>query len=121
MLFKDLQGLDGIDKLNECVPLVNSIFADKELMESIKDMSWVEAATPIYKKYSDEINKIMEILEEKPESAVEIINTTARIIMEIFKDKDIAAFFTLSCESMKSAISVMASTKEGQSKGSSDM
>lgn len=120
MLFKDLKGLDGVDKLSECVQYVDSIFSDTELVKSIKESTWVVAATQVYKTHTDDVNKLLEILEEKPETSAEIITTTAKMLVEMFKDKDICAFFMLSCESMNSAISAMESTKGEQSADLSD-
>ena len=120
MLFSELKGLEGIDKLNDCVPYVENILADNKLFDMISksEMTWIEAATPIYKAHPDDIAAIMEILEEKPEKAVDIISTTAKIMIEIFKDEEVRSFFMYSCRSMISTISAMANTKEEPSKAS---
>ena len=117
MLFSELKGLEGIDKLNECVPYVENILSDKELLDKISksEMTWIEAATPIYKEHSGDILNIMEILEEKPEKAVDILSTTAKIMIEIFKDEEVRSFFMYSCKSMISTVSAMANTKDEQS------
>ena len=118
MLFSELKGLEGIDKLNECVPYVENILAANELISMVSDNTWIEAATPIYKKHSADIDKIMEILEEKPEKAVDIISTTAKLMIEIFKDEEVRSFFMNSCKSMISTISAMVNTEAEQSKDS---
>lgn len=117
MLFKDLQGLDGIDKLNECVPLVDEIFADKELCEKIKTIPTLQAAAHIYKAHSKAIDTIMNILGEKPEnnSTIATIAATSRIISSIYSDEETLAFFTVACPSLKSMILPMANTEDEQS------
>lgn len=118
MRFADLKGIDGIDKLNDCVPYVEEIFSDKELFESIKNMTWVQAATPIYKQHKESIEKIMEILEEEPQNSAETIVATTNIISGIRGDKDTLAFFTASCESLRSMLLPMVNTEGEQSKDS---
>lgn len=120
MLFKDLKGIEGIDKLNECIPYVEEIIGDTALFEdcSKKEMSWLQAATPVYKKHRDSITKLMEILDEKPESAMDIIATTARIIAGIMADEETKSFFILSSTSLRSAMRAMVTTEGEQSKDS---
>lgn len=104
-----------IDTLMECVPYVNDILGDTELLEQLKDKSWIEAAAPLYKAHKDSFDNLMAILDEKPESAVKTVSTVARIITEIFKDEETMPFFMQSCTNAKSAISAMANTEEKQS------
>ena len=109
-----------IDTLMECVPHVNEILGDTELLASLKDKTWFEAAAPLYKAHKNSFDNLMAILDEKPESAVKTLTTVSRIIAEIFKDEETASFFMQSCTNAKSAISVMANTEEKQSEDSSD-
>lgn len=119
MRFDELKGLEGIDKLNECVPYVDEIMSDKELFENMKECTWIQLATPVYKSHTESINKIMEILGEKPETAVDIIRTTTEIITSIFMNEDIRSFFIASCKSMMCTVSAMLNIEDEQSKDSS--
>lgn len=110
-----------IDTLMECVPHVNEILGDTALFEQLKDKSWMEAATPLYRAHKDSFDALMDILDEKPESAVKTVSTVARILVEVFKEEDTAPFFMQSCTNAKSAISVMVNTEEKQSKDSFGM
>lgn len=118
MLFSDFKGIEGIDKLNECVPYVEEIFSDKELLMSIKKMNWMQAAAPIYKKHKESLEKIWEILEIKPQNSVEILTATVEVLTGVQSDKDTLAFFILSCPSMKSMISHTENIEDEQSKDS---
>jgi len=109
-----------IDTLMECVPYVNDILGDTELFTSLKDKTWIEAATPLYKAHKESFDTLMGILDEKPESAVKFVSTVARIIAEIFKDEETAPFFMQACTNARFAISAMANTEEKQSEDSSD-
>ena len=117
MTFKEIK---EIDTLMECVPHVNEILGDTELFASLKDKTWFEAATPLYKAHKESFDNLMAILDEKPESAVKTLATVSRIIAEIFKDEETAPFFIMSCKNAQSAISAMANIEEKQSEDSSD-
>lgn len=120
MLFSELKGLDGIDKLNECVEYVDEIMSDTELFKEIgeKKLNWMQAASPIYKKHTNSITKIMEILGEKPDTAIGIMIATSNIIGNIFTDKETAAFFYTSSENLRSMLSATGAIKDKPSKGS---
>lgn len=109
-----------IDTLMECVPYVDDIMSDTKLFDSVKEKSWIQAAAPIYKAHKESIDKLMDILGERPESdsAIDTIKAVAKILTGIYMDAEIRAFFMLSCESMRSAISAMANTEEKQSEDS---
>jgi hypothetical protein len=109
-----------IDTLMKCVPHVNEILGDTELFASLKDKTWFEAATPLYKAHKNSFDSLMAILDEKPESAVKTLTTVARIIAEIFKDEETAPFFMQACTNAQSVISAMANTEEKQSEDLSD-
>lgn len=117
MRFSELKGMEGIDKLTECVPYVDEIFSDEGFISTIKakDMAWIEAATIAYKTHNESVTAIMSILEEKPETAIEILSVTASIMAEIFQKEDVRAFFISQCRKMKLTISAMASTEDEQS------
>lgn len=119
MRFNELKGLDGIDKLDECVPYVDEIFSDKELFENVKDLTWMQIAKLIYKAHTDSINAIMEILDEKPETAVDIIRVTAEIVTDIFMDEGTRNFFISFCKNVKFTLSAMVNIVDGQSEDSS--
>ena len=36
--FKNLKGMEGIDKLNECAVLIDEIFGDKEITVKVLDL-----------------------------------------------------------------------------------
>lgn len=120
MRFSELKGMEGIDKLTECIPYVDEIFSDENFISTIKakDMAWIEAATIAYKTHNESVTAIMSILEEKPETAIEILSATASIMAEIFQEESVRAFFISQCRKMRSAISAMANTKDEQSKDS---
>lgn len=120
MRFSDLKGMEGIDKLTECIPYVDEIFSDEEFINSIpeKDMTWLEAATIAYKTHNASFTALMNVLEEKPETSIEILSATASIMAEIFQEESVRAFFISQCRKMRSAISAMANTEGEQSKAS---
>ena len=117
MMFRELKGIEGIDKLTECVPFVEEILSDREMFDEFgkQDMTWMQAAAPIYKKHTESIEKIFEILEEEPESSIATLTKTAEIITSIFTDKEIKSFFIASCRNLRLMISAMASTEGEQS------
>lgn len=117
MVFKDLKGIEGIDTLNECVPYVEKIFADKGISEKIKTLPTMQAAPIIYKAHKETIEKIMDILDEKPKdnSTVSLIATVSKILSSICSDGETLAFFTASCPSLKSMILPMVNTEGEQS------
>ena len=118
MLFKDLKGIEGIDKLNECVPYVEEIFSDTEFFENLGKVTFMQVAAPIYKRHKESVEKIMEILEEVPTTAAGILTTTTSILTGIYGDKDTLAFFMASCESLRSMLSPTENTEDEQSKDS---
>lgn len=114
--FKNLEGMEGIDKLNECAPLINDIFGDNEIFNNDTDVTWGELATPIYKKHPETINKIFEILGEAPKSAAGILSGVSRLLIEVTSDKEVASFFMGTAKNLRSWISAMANTEGEQSK-----
>ena len=115
--FKDLQGIEGIDKLTECIPYVDEIFSDKKLFEEQNDATWGETAVAIYKAHTDSMNKIFEALGEVPESTLGILNATTEILKEIFVNEELRSFFIGVSKNMKSVLLSMANTVGGQSQG----
>ena len=115
--FKDLQGIEGIDKLTECIPYVDEIFSDKKLFEEQNDATWGETAVAIYKAHTDSMNKIFAALGEVPESTLDILNATTVIIQEIFTNTELRSFFIGACKNMKSVLLSMANIKGVQSQG----
>ena len=113
--FKDLQGLEGIDKLTECIPYVDEIFSDKKLFEEQNEATWGETAVAIYKAHTDSMNNIFKALGEVPESTLDILNATTEIIKEIFVNSDLRSFFIGVSKNMKSVLFAMANIKDGQS------
>lgn len=111
--FKSLQGLEGIDKLNECIPLIDEIFSDTEIFGNTEG-TFGELSTPIYKKHTKAVEKLFEILGEKPESAVAILSGITSLLLEITQDKDIAAFFMGTSKNLRSTMFAMRNTKEEQ-------
>lgn len=120
MTFKDLKGIEGIDKLNDCIPFVEDIMSDRKLFEENIEKSWLQMAVPVYKAHTESIEKLMEILEEKAESSADILMFTTKIISSLFMDESIRNFFIVSCKSMMNTVSAMASTMDEQSVDSSD-
>lgn len=115
--FKNLKGMDGIDKLNECVPLVDEIFSDTEIFSDKTEATFGELATPIYKKHTEAVNKLFMILEgEQPESAAAILSGITRLMIEVSGDKEIASFFMGTVKSLRQWLSATLNTKEEQSK-----
>ena len=116
--FKNLKGMEGIDKLNECAALMDKIFEDKEIFNEKSDATCGELATPIYKKHTDTVNKLFEILGEKPESATAILTGITNLLIEATSDKEVAGFFMGTVKSLRSWTFAMANTKDGQSQDS---
>lgn len=117
--FKNLEGLEGIDKLNECVPIIDEIFSDEKIFK--KDATFAELATPIYKKHTESVNKLFDILGERPTSSAGILATITNLLIEMSGDSEIMGFFIGTCKNLRNAISVMQNTVGGQSKGTSNM
>lgn len=118
MRFKDFKGLDGIDKLLECAPSVDEIFGDKEIFK--EDVgSFGEVAIPVYKRHTDAVNKIFEVLEIKPENSTAIIKEVVMILSDILGNSETASFFSAASENLRSWLSHMANTEGEQSKDSS--
>lgn len=117
MRFNELKGLDGIDKLFECVPYIDEIFGDKDIFTAdANKKTYGELAIPIYKKHTDAVNRIFEILQVNPESSAEIIVETINIIAELLGDGDVIRFFTAASKNLKSCLAAMLSTEGEQSK-----
>lgn len=112
--FKDLKGVEGIDKLNECIPLLNEIFDDKEIFNEQDERTFTELATPIYKKHTDAINKLFEILEINPDSSIGILTAITTLLYEISQDKEIAVFFMGTSPSLRRMIYATANTEGEQ-------
>lgn len=110
--FKSLIGLEGIDKLNECVSIIDEIFADEEILKH--EGTFAELATPIYKQHTASIEKLFEILGEKPESSIAILSSITSLLLEISTDKDIASFFMGTSKNLRRMISAMRNTKAEQ-------
>lgn len=113
--FKDLKGLEGIDKLNECIPYVDEIFSDKKLFEEQGDATWGETSVAVYKAHTNSMNKIFEALGEVPETTLDILNATTEILQEIFANAELRSFFIGACKNMRSVLLSMANTKGAQS------
>ena len=110
--FNNLKGIDGIDKLNECANYIDTIFADKNILDELKGLPWIKAAVPIYQKYQAEFDAIFDILGHKPESTVEIVSSVARLLSEATSE-EIGTFFIATCGNLKSALFATANTKGG--------
>ena len=112
--FKDLKGLEGIDKLNECIPYVDNILSE---LRNMPNSNFAEAAAPMYKKLHEDFDKIFEIINDADEitdNTLELISATARIIAEITSNSEICAFFIAACKKTRSAISATPNTKAEQ-------
>lgn len=112
--FKDLKGLEGIDKLNECIPYVDNILL---ALRNMGEVNFAEAATPMYKEHHEDFNKIFEILngpDAITDNTLEVLSATATIIAEIITNKEICAFFMGACKKTRSAISATQNTKAEQ-------
>lgn len=107
--FKELKGLDGIDKLTECVPLMDEIFSEEAIFNS--DKTFAELGMEIYKKHTNAMDKLFEILGEKPENSVQICLLFNRIMSEVSQDKDIASFFIYTSKNLKSMMLATANTE----------
>ena len=114
--FKDLKGFEGIDKLNECVPLIDEIFSDELFMNN--KGTFGELATPIYKNHPETVKKLFDILGEKPESSVSILAGISKLLLEIINDGEVASFFMGTSKSLRSTMYAMRNTKEEQSEAS---
>lgn len=114
--FKKLQGIEGIDKLNECAPLVNEIFSDSDIFNEKTEATFGELATPVYKKHTEAVNKLFKILGEEPESAAAILSGTTKLLVEAATDKEVAGFFMGTVPSLRSWTFAMANTEAEQSK-----
>lgn len=114
--FKNLQGIEGVDKLNECAPLIDEIFSDKEIFNENNESTFGEMATPIYKKHTDTVNKLFEILGEKPESAVATLSGITKLLLEISNDVEVGSFFMGTAKNLRSWTFAMVNTKDEQSK-----
>lgn len=112
--FKDLKGLEGIDKLNECIPYVDNILSD---LRTMPESNFAEAAAPMYKKHHEDFDKIFKIINENDDitdNTLELISATAKIIAEITGNREICAFFIVACKKTRSAISATPNTKAEQ-------
>ena len=118
--FKNLKGIEGIDTLNECAPLIDEIFGDAEIFNDNTEMTFGELATPVYKKHTDAVNKLFELLGEKPDNAAAILSSVTRLLVEISSDKDVMSFFLGTVRSLRQWISATANTKDAQSEGLSN-
>jgi hypothetical protein len=119
MRFNELKGLDGIDKLLECAEYIDEIFGDTDIFTAdANKKTYGELAIPIYKKHTEAVNKIFEILQVNPENSAEIIVETINIIDELLSNEDVIRFFTAASKNLKSCLSAMLSTEGEQSKDS---
>lgn len=115
--FKDLKGIEDIDTLDSCIPIVNDIFAgisaDTELFEKVKNSTWSEASVPLYKKFNKEFDGIFEILGDKPQSIAETLSAVAILMSEV-TSKETGTFFMGACKNVRSTILAMANTTAEQ-------
>lgn len=118
MRFNELTGAEGIDKLLECAPYVDEIFADKDIFGTDNIGSFGEIAIPVYKNHKEAVNKIFDILEIKPERSTEIITEVITMLGDILRDAETASFFTATSKNLKTWLSAMVNTEDGQSKAS---
>ena len=117
--FKDFTGIEGIDKLTELAPVVAELITDKDIFKDVtEDTAWIELGTKMYKAHTEACEKLYAELEFEPTSSIELISGVARILREIFSDKDLMSFFISMSGQKKSLISAMANTKEERSKAS---
>lgn len=112
MTFKEIK---DIDTLMECVPLVDDIISDTALLESCKEMSWMEAAAPIYKAHTESLDKLIQILDEHPENAMGTLTAVTKVLVSLFMDEKTKAFFLLSCKNVRQQISATENTEGEQS------
>ena len=113
--FKNLKGMEGIDKLNECALLIDEIFSDKEIFNDKTEATFGELATPIYKKHTKAVNKLFEILGEKPESAVAILSNLAVLLLEATSAPEVCGFFMGTAKSLNKFMFATANTEGEQS------
>ena len=113
--FKNLKGMDGIDKLNECAPLIDEIFSDKEIFGEKTEATFGELATPVYKRHTETVDKLFEILGEKPESAAAILSNLTVLLIEAAGAPEVSSFFMSTVKSLRQFIFATANTKEEQS------
>jgi hypothetical protein len=113
--FKNLKGMDGIDKLTECAALIDEIFSDEEIFNKKTNATFGELATPIYKKHTKTVNRLFEILGEKPESAVSILSNLAVLLTEAANSPEVCSFFMSTAKSLNKFMLAMVNTEGEQS------
>lgn len=119
MTFKDLKGLEGIDKMVECAPYIDEIFGDKDIFND--DIgTFGEIAIPAYKKHTDSFNHIFDILEIDHEDSLGIIQNVVMILRDLTGNAEVASFFTGISPNLKSWIEHMVSIAAEQSAALSD-
>lgn len=112
--FKNLKGMEGIDKLNECAVLIDEIFGDKEIFNDKTEATFAELATPIYKKHTDTVNKLFETLGKKPEGAAAILSNLTVLLIEASGSPEVSSFFMGTVPSLRQFIYATANTKDEQ-------
>lgn len=118
MRFNELKGLEGIDTLLECAPYIDEIFGDKNIFDSTDIGSFGEVAISVYEKHKDAISKLFEIMDIKLERSTEVITEIVTMLGDILKDAETASFFMSTSKNLKSFLSAMVNTEDGQSKAS---
>lgn len=118
MRFSELKGLDGVDTLLECAPYVDEIFGDKDIFGNTDIGSFGEVAISVYKAHKDAISKLFDIMDIKPERSTEIITEVITMLGDILRDAETASFFTATSKNLKTWLSAMVNTEDGQSKAS---
>ena len=115
--FNDFSGVEGIDKLMECAPLVGELISDREIMEGVGENTlWVELGVSLYKAHTETCNKLFIALgNEATDNSMEIISGMTQILHEVMGNKEMLGFFaSLNRKAKKSSGSVTESTEGEQ-------
>jgi len=93
--FKDYDTATAIDKITECLPYINKIIGDAEIMGTIqeKDNLFVVGGE-IIKKYETESKALIKILDGDPDNIFGAVAAMGQLFFDVIGSKDYFDFFT---------------------------
>ena len=92
--FKDYTGEEGIDKVIECAPFINEIITDKDVMENLDKMSFLEMGATIVKNHGKAFKEVRKALGNEDTDSIGLSYSAAQLMKELLTNKDILDFFT---------------------------
>lgn len=92
--FSSYNSEEGIEKLMNCADDIFTIMTHKEVSKVLGTGNFLKIGGEAVKNCKEEVERILDALDDHPESVIGMTAGITQVIMEVMSDKDFKDFFT---------------------------